>query len=1092
MLVGLQAASAQVALTELNIPLPESDPLASLKPEHPRLLMTVADWKSLAERQKNDPELAKVIARIETDAQWLLKQPPLVYEKKGKRLLDVSRQAVQRILLWGVTYRLTGDKAYADRTKQELLNLAGFKDWNPPHFLDTAEMTAAMALGYDWFYDELDVNTRARIRQAIAEKGIKPGLNGGWQRSQNNWNQVCFGGLTLGALAIGDEAPEPARQLLELARKGIVNGLKPYAPDGVYPEGPGYWEYGTEYQVLMIEALRTALGTDWNLPASPGFLPSAAAISQLTGPTKKYFNFFDCTERQDLQPAMFWFARELEDLNLLRFQREPLEAALSRHVENEPLYRENRFFSLLALWWRGLPEPNADSALPLIWRGEGSNPIGVFRTSWTNPWALYLAFKGGAASLSHGHMDAGSFVLDSDGVRWAVDLGRQDYLSLESKGVDLWNGSQHGGRWTVFRLNNFSHNTLTIGDQLHWVDGHARITEFDEKPIPRATVDLSPVFAGQAERVIRSFELSETRTVSIQDELTGVVPGTKVRWAMATRATVEIAGTRALLKQDGKMLEARLVSPAYATFEVIPADPPVDDFNAPNPNTRILLVNVTAPESGKVKLKVTLQPGSTRQAALFPGRVFHVDADSGDDARSGTEPENAWRTLARVNQETFQPGDRLLFKAGTRYRGRLNPQGSGKLVKGQPRPIRLGKYGEGPLPRIDGQGEVLDTLLLRNVEFWEVADLEITNLGTNRAPWRTGVRVVSDGFGRMRHIHLRNLFVHDVNGDLRKEQEGCGIYFETRGRRSGSHFDDLLVERCRLLRTDRNGICQRNGSGTRSQRVVIRGNWLEDIGGDGIKPWGSDAPIVEYNIVRDGRMRCDDYAAGIWPFDCDDALIQFNEVSGMRGTKDGQGFDSDYLCRRSVFQYNYSHDNEGGFMLICSPGNSYNEDTIIRYNISQNDGINSARVFHLSGTRNAQIYNNTIYVGPKQDLPLLLFSDWDGGHAVATKFYNNIFYVDGRVTYDWGPSEKLLFANNVYYGNHIELPPDPNLSTNRPPLVNPGSGGEGVKTLVGYRPTKSLAFPLGRPVSDHGGRDFFGHPVPTIQPPYVGAVGSAE
>ena len=280
-----------------------------------------------------------------------------------------------------------------------------------------------------------------------------------------------------------------------------------------------------------------------------------------------------------------------------------------------------------------------------------------------------------------------------------------------------------------------------------------------------------------------------------------------------------------------------------------------------------------------------------------------------------------------------------------------------------------------------------DTLLLRNVEFWDVRDLEITNLGDRREPWRTGVRVVAEDFGTMRHIQLRNLFVHDVNGDLRKSHEGCGIYFETRGQRTPSRFDDLLVEDCHIQRTDRNGICQRNGSGPHSTRVVIRGNLLEDIGGDGIKPWGCDAPLVEYNTVRGGRMRCEDAAAGIWPFDCNNALIQFNEVSGMKGTVDGQGFDSDFQCRGSVFQYNYSHDNEGGFMLVCSPGKSFNDGTIIRYNISRNDGINSARVFHFGGaSTNTLVYNNTIYIGPGRDLPLLLFSEWDGAGADGVKF----------------------------------------------------------------------------------------------------------
>jgi hypothetical protein len=467
---------------------------------------------------------------------------------------------------------------------------------------------------------------------------------------------------------------------------------------------------------------------------------------------------------------------------------------------------------------------------------------------------------------------------------------------------------------------------------------------------------------------------------------------------------------------------------------------------------------------------------------------YYVDSETGDDSHTGTSPSQAWKTLERCNANVFQPGDNLLFKAGLRFSGQLAPQGSGATVDDKVVPIAVGKYGEGPLPRIDGEGKFLDTLLVRNAEFWEISDLEITNLGTNRAPWRTGVRVVSDGYGAMRHIHLRNLFVHDVNGDLHKDREGCGIFFETRGG-NRSHFDDLLIENCRVIRTDRNGICQRNGSRTRSLNVVIRGNVLEDIGGDGIKLWGSNGGIIESNVVRGGRMRCEDYAAGIWPFDCDDTLIQFNEVSGMRGTKDGQGFDSDYLCRRSLFQYNYSHDNEGGFVLICTPGNSYNEDTVIRYNISQNDGINSARVFQFGGgAKNTRVYNNTIYIGPKQDLPLLSFNDWDGGNASDTCFYNNIFYVDGRVTYKFDKSANNVFENNVFFGNHVGLPQDAHAATNKPALVKPGSGGDGFASLGGYKFRDANACLPGKFIAENGGHDFFGKTVPADQSPCIGAV----
>jgi hypothetical protein len=467
--------------------------------------------------------------------------------------------------------------------------------------------------------------------------------------------------------------------------------------------------------------------------------------------------------------------------------------------------------------------------------------------------------------------------------------------------------------------------------------------------------------------------------------------------------------------------------------------------------------------------------------------VYYADSRSGDDAHSGTTPAQAWKSLEKINAQAFQPGDRILLKAGTRYAGQLKPQGSGAIINNKTTPIILGRFGRGPSPLIEGQGRVLDTLLLRNVEFWEVEDLEITNLGTNRQPGQTAVRLVSDGFGKMRHIYLRNLFVHDVNGDLRKEFEGCGIFFENRGG-NGSCFDDVLIENCHLLRTDRNGICQRNGARAHSRHVVLRGNLLEDIGGDGIKLWGSDGGLIEHNVLRGGRTRCEDYAAGIWPFDCNDTVIQFNEVSGMKGTKDGEGFDSDFLCHRSLFQYNYSHDNEGGFLLVCTPGDSFNEDTVIRYNISQNDGLNSARVFHFGGgAKNTLVYNNTIYIGPQQNLPLLLFGDWNGGNASSTQFYNNIFYADGRVTYNWGQSTSNTFDGNVFYGAHSGLPQDSHADTNRPPLRAPGTGRNGVASLKGYVLRSERNFQRGRIISNNGGRDFFGRPLPEDGPPSIGA-----
>lgn len=366
--------------------------------------------------------------------------------------------------------------------------------------------------------------------------------------------------------------------------------------------------------------------------------------------------------------------------------------------------------------------------------------------------------------------------------------------------------------------------------------------------------------------------------------------------------------------------------------------------------------------------------GCQPPAAASSANTYFIDSQVGNDRNAGTSPDQAWQTLEQINKVTFQPGDQILVKTGTRYEGHLAPKGSGR--EGQP--IVLQTYGEGPKPLIEGLVREPETLLLYNVEHWEVRDLEITNLWEERQANLAGVRVKLDNFGTAHHIHLKNLTVRDVNGSfMKKEGGGTGITCDNGGDQVKSRFDGLLIENCHLIRTDRDGIALRSEHKTRddgwfpSLNVVIRKNLLEDIGGDGVVPRGCEGALVEHNVLRGGRTRCDDYAAGIWLHSSDNTVIQFNEVSGMVGTKDGQGFDSDYNCRNTLIQYNYSHDNDGGFILVCNSGtglptNMGNQGTVVRYNISQNDGH---RIFYITGpVRNVQIYNNTIYTGKHLDI----------------------------------------------------------------------------------------------------------------------------
>jgi len=485
-------------------------------------------------------------------------------------------------------------------------------------------------------------------------------------------------------------------------------------------------------------------------------------------------------------------------------------------------------------------------------------------------------------------------------------------------------------------------------------------------------------------------------------------------------------------------------------------------------------------------------------------RSYHVDSESGRDANDGLSPASAWRTLPKVNTTTFGPGDRILFKAGTKYTGQLALRGSGSAGN----PIVVGIYGGTARPLIEAEGKFPEALLLKNKEYWEVNGLELTNLGPTEEPFRYGVRLVAWDYGIVHHIHLRDLYVHDVNGSLKKSRgEGQGIVWENGGDAKLSRFNDLLIENCRLLRTDRNGICGFTSYDANrkiwfpSLHVVIRNNLLEDIAGDAIKPWGCDGTLVEHNTVRGGRQRCQDYAAGIWPWNSDNTLIQFNEVSGMKGTKDGQAFDSDGFCHNTIFQYNYSHDNDGGFMLLCG---IENENTIIRYNISQND---RTRLFHFYDLiRGTRIYNNVFFVGEGIDVHLFEWTPGGAGWATDTLIANNIFYIHGigrnhyglrKKTPDdgvwisqpgFGGATKVTFENNVVFGGTADVPEEWKRLAMDPMLVAPGSGKEGFGSVDGYRLRDgSPCIGKGAPISDSGGRDFWGNPVKPDQKPSIGA-----
>ena len=555
------------------------------------LLISEREWQDLAQRRASDAELDLLVQSLLERAKKDLNLPLPERTLIGKRLLSVSRELIRRCLGWAFAWRLTADQTYADRAFAELQAVAAFFDWNPAHYLDVAEMTTGVAITYDWLYEFLTPEQRNLICQAIFDKGIAQAKNGhATYKRDNNWNQVCITGMVLGALAVADNNPALLRDLLPPAITAIPTGLKAYQPDGIYPEGPSYWSYGTTYSVLLLAALRQHRLGDWGIASAPGFMRSALFYAHSVGPSGKHFNFADGGEGQELAAALVWMARELQQPVLLDAKRD-----LIRQKNGSA----DRFATLSALWWP--TQSKQRTAMETHFSGQGAQPLAFWRSSWTDNNALWFAIKAGGAAHSHAHMDAGSFCLDWAGLRWAKDLGMQDYQSLESKGIDLWNGKQQSPRWKVFRLSTEAHNTLMLNGQPHSVNAMASLRSDADG---RVQIDLSSVLG--IPRATRTVHFSDTG-VRLEDQLSGGQPGTQVRWAMCTSAAVSIKGNTATLTQQGKQMTLRFEG-APVTLQVQDISAPRADFDAPNPGTLQLLVFGQIGDRGDWAVQTVFEP----------------------------------------------------------------------------------------------------------------------------------------------------------------------------------------------------------------------------------------------------------------------------------------------------------------------------------------------------------------------------------------------------------------------------------------------------------------------------------------------------
>ncbi len=561
----------------------QSGPLVTKeKVTHPCLLLAAGEEQKIRDNLKQSEELRIVEENIFALAEEALTKEPARYVMEGKRLLSVSQCYIKEVFALAYAYRMTHEQKYLDATVKRLEKASAFETWNPSHFLDVSEMTIAMAIGYDWLYDKLPEQTKRQVEQAIETKAWDEALSGGgytwWYNDKNNWTQVCNTGMVMSALALYDKKPEKAQRLIDKYYESIKRPVDAYGPDGGYPESFIYWHYGTGVNGMCNAALRMVGMEPYE---TEPFLKSAYFYQNMISPTGSFYNFHDApacgsmhisihpeirfthcydigireTPQTIFDPAIFYFAGALNDASLLW---EPMKL-----IRQHPDMICHRMLPLALIFTKDLKIADIKAPTTLTWTCQGLTPLYVTRSACNDPSAAFFGVKGGSPSVGHAHMDEGSFVFEVDGVRWAIDQGSEDYYSIESKNVNLWDGSEQGERWKLLSYGNKFHNTIMLNNEQFIASAYAPLTQtFDEGDRRGAVIDLTPMFHN-VERVARRICLTNERVLEVCDTLK-TTKSLPMRWTMLTTKDTKVSvesDSCILLERSGKRLAIEIEAP---------------------------------------------------------------------------------------------------------------------------------------------------------------------------------------------------------------------------------------------------------------------------------------------------------------------------------------------------------------------------------------------------------------------------------------------------------------------------------------------------------------------------------------------------
>ncbi|MDA3927173.1 MAG: heparinase II/III family protein [Kiritimatiellae bacterium] len=612
-----------------------------LKKDHPRLVLLDKDLPRVREFIST-PLGKKWYEATEKTAEKLYALPVRKHElPDGRRLLPISRDVLNRMCCWGFMYRVERDRKWLDRAWKEMESVVNYPDWNPDHYLDTAEMMHAMAIGYDWFYNDLSEAQRTIIREGIWKHGLRlsyaayMGLDAegmqNWIRVTNNWNFVCNGGSSLAAMALFEDDPQKCAAILHAAFQYIQIPIEHFEPDGAWWEGTSYWGYSMRYLLSYMRGLETAFGTDFGFIKAlrnTGFSHTGDFPIYLSSPSNGIFNFADSGSGRGAYKhwGLLYLAARFENPLYLHFEEKNATGSVNDIIYHEP------FTSFLAI---------QDVPLDKYFR---KTEVATMRSSWTDPDALFAGIKCGRNGIAHAHQDLGSFAFYGLGEKWAMDSGTESQTYQSHR--------HHIPRHHFYRVREEGHNTLVFNPTdkySQYGKGKSEIVRFESTLDEAfAVADLSNAYRDHGVSVIRGYRfLDQRRSFLVQDEISSDKTNDLWWFAHSNKGnafSLDASGRVAKLQRRNKTCYVKLLSPSSAKFTVMDAEPlptsPNPDIQSSSKGLKKLAIHIPAAKNVTIAVLFTpvydFEEEPSMIASVTPIDSWKLPAATGPTCKSIT------------------------------------------------------------------------------------------------------------------------------------------------------------------------------------------------------------------------------------------------------------------------------------------------------------------------------------------------------------------------------------------------------------------------------------------------------------------------